>query len=195
MCYNLSTFELVRLNCEMFRETDDSVNQAWENPNMRMPLYGFDPNSVIDVNLRRLFTSNILNYMYINIQLLLDMFLTDTSLSNFTYKDGVYLTKRSERSRRRFLILKKFRIYDGVTCRGTNFYMKVSAHVHEYPGPWIVAVTLDLCEFVDGKELLVESLNRKTSTSLISSLSTSRSTSLCTSRSPSRRFGRFFNMR
>lgn len=161
MCYKLSAFEVVRVNCEMFRETDDSVFQAWENPRMRMPLYGFSADSVVDVNLKRLFTSNILNYMYMNIQGLLDMCLTDTNLSEFTYKDGVYLTRESNTKRRRFDILKKFRIYDQNTCRASHYYIKVTASVHEYPGPWIVAVTIDMCEFKEGREILVSSTNRR----------------------------------
>lgn len=160
MCYKLSAFEVVRVNCEMFRETDDSVKEAWENPYMRMPLHGFDAESVVDVNMKRLFTSNILNYMYMNIQGLLDLFLTDTNLDQFTYLDGVYLTRKSESKRRRFAIVKKFRIYDEVSCRATNHYIKVTADVHEYPGPWIVAVTVDMCEFRGGREFLVESTNR-----------------------------------
>lgn len=158
MCYKLSNFEVVRINCEMFRETDDSVREAWENPHMRMPLYGFDAESVFDVNLKRLFTSNILNYMYINIQGLLDLFLTDTNLDEF--KDGVYLTRKSETKRRRFEIVKKFRIADQGSCKATNFYLKVIAKVHEDPGPWIVAVTIDMCELCNGREILVESTNR-----------------------------------
>ena len=160
MCYRLSPFEVVRVNCEMFRETDDSVLQAWENQNMRMSLFGFEAESVVDVNLKRLFTSNILNYMYMNIQGLLDLPLTDTNLDEFTYRDGVYLT-RGEVGNRRFIIVKKFRIYDQETCRATTFYAKVTANVHEYPGPWIVAVTVDICEFRGGRELLVESTNRR----------------------------------
>lgn len=160
MCYKLSNFEVVRVNCEMFRETDDSVLQAWEDPHMRMPLHGFNADSVSDVNMKRLFTSNILNYMYMNIQGLLDMFLTDTNLDQFTYLDGVYLTRKSESKRRRFAIVKKFRIYDEVSCRATDHYIKVTAEVHEHPGPWIVAVTIDMCEFSGGREIFVQSTNR-----------------------------------
>lgn len=161
MCYRLSNFEVVRVNCEMFRETDDSVREAWEDTKMRMPLYGFAAESVVDVNLKRLFTSNILNYMYMNVQGLLDMFLTDTNLCDFgREKDGVYLTRDSASSARRFEIRKKFRIYDQDSCRSTDHYLKVTAFVHEYPGPWIVAVVLDMCEFRGGVEVLVESTNR-----------------------------------
>ena len=160
MCYKLSPFEVVRVNCEMFRETDESVLQAWGNETTRMSLFGFDAESVVDVNLKRLFTSNILNYMYMNIQGLLDLYLTDTNLDEFTYRDGVYLTRESSNHSRRFIIVKKFRIYDQETCRATNFYVKVTANVHEYPGPWVVAVTVDICEFTGGRELLVQSTNR-----------------------------------
>lgn len=161
MCYRLSAFEVVRVNCEMFRETDDAVREAWQNTSMRMPLYGFEANSVSDVNLKRLFTSNILNYMYMNIQGLLDMFLTDTNLCEFgREKDGVYLTRDSSSNHRRFEIVKKFRIYDTDSCRATDHYLKVSAFVHEYPGPWIVSVIVDMCEFRGGREILVQSTNR-----------------------------------
>ena len=161
MCYRLSPFEVVRVNCEMFRETDDSVNQAWEDTHMRLPLHGFSAESVVDVNLKRLFTSNILNFMYINIQGLLDMFLIDTSLCEFArYKDGVYLTRDSDSFGRRFDIIKKFRIYNQDTCRATDDYLKVTANVHEYPGPWIVAVKVDICQMHGGVEVLVESTNR-----------------------------------
>lgn len=162
MCYRLSNFEVVRVNCEMFRETDDSVRDAWENPSTRMSLYGFGADSVLDVNLKRLFTSNILNYMYMNIQGLLDMFLLDTNVFHIgKRKDGVYLTRDSTSNHRRFEIVKQFRIYDSLSCRATNHFMKVSAFVHEYPGPWIVSVIIDMCEFLGGREILVPSTNRR----------------------------------
>lgn len=163
MCYRLSPFEVVRVNCEMFRETDDSVKEAWENVHMRMPLYGFSADSVVDVNMKRLFTSNILNYMYMNIQGLLDMFLIDTNLREISrQKDGVYLTRdcHSNLKNRRFEIIKKFRIYNEDSCRATDNYLKVTASVHEYPGPWIVAVKIDMCQIQGGIELLVNSTNR-----------------------------------
>ncbi|CAM9105033.1 unnamed protein product [Sphacelaria rigidula] len=96
MCYRLSAFEVVRVNCEMFRETDESVLQAWEDAHTRMPLYGFSAEDVVDVNLKKTFTSNILNYMYMNVQGLLDMFLLDTNLCDVPgLKDGAYLKRDS----------------------------------------------------------------------------------------------------
>ena len=163
MCYRLSPFELVRVNCEMFRETDDAVNEAWENVHMRMPLFGFSADSVVDVNMKRFFTSNILNYMYMNIQGLLDLFLVDTNLREVTmYKDGVYLTRGSHSNlkNRRFEIVKKFRIYSEQDCRATPNYLKVTAIVHEYPGPWVVAVKIDMCQIQGGLEVFVNSTNR-----------------------------------
>lgn len=145
----------------MFRETDDSVKEAWEDSHMRLPLHGFSAESVVDVNLKRLFTSNILNFMYINIQGLLDLFLIDTNLREVAgYKDGVYLMRDSNPFGRRFNIIKKFRIYNQDTCRATCNYIKVTASVHEYPGPWIVAVKVDMCQMLGGVEVLVKSTNR-----------------------------------
>lgn len=165
MCYRLSPFEVVRVNCEMFRESDDAVLAAWEDTHMRMPLHGFSADSVVDVNLKRMFTSNILNYMYMNIQGLLDMFLLDSSLSEFASgtKDGAYLKGGFEYSGwngRRFDVVKRFRIYDQDSCRATDNYLRVTARVDEYPGPWIVAVVVDMCRIQGGKEVLVESSNR-----------------------------------
>ena len=145
----------------MFRETDDSVTEAFEDSHMRLPLHGFSAESVVDVNLKRLFTSNILNFMYMNIQGLLDLFLIDTNLHEVAgYKDGVYLTRDSDSSSRRFVIIKKFRIYNQDTCRATCNYLRVTANVHEYPGPWIVAVKVDMCQMQGGVEVLVKSTNR-----------------------------------
>ena len=41
MCYRLSQFEVLRVNCEMFRESDKSVNEAFEDANMRMNFHGY----------------------------------------------------------------------------------------------------------------------------------------------------------
>lgn len=158
MCYRLSTFEVVRVNCEMFRETDQAVLDAWNNPAMRLDLHGFMADSVEDIDMKRLFTSNILNYMYINIQRLLEMFVTDTSLCTFV--DGVFLTRDSSSNRRRFKIVKTFQVYNQKTCRATNHYLTVTATVHEDPEPWIVAVRIDMSMMEDGVEYLVESSNR-----------------------------------
>lgn len=160
MCYRLSTFEVVRVNCEMFRESDNSVLQAWNNPDMRMNFHGFMADSVKDVHLKRLFTTNILNYMFIHVQRLLGMFVTDTNLSEDTFINGVFLTRDSDCNRREFRILKTFRIYNDRTCRATNHYLTVTATVHEDPEPWIVAVKIDMCKIENGKEYLVDSINR-----------------------------------
>jgi len=160
MCYRLSTFEVVRVNCEMFRESDSSVNEAWKSPHLRMNFHGFLADSVNDVDLKRLFTTNILNYMFINIQRLFGMFVTDTNLSEDSFIDGVFLTKDSDSNKRKFKIKKTFRIYNEITCRSTNHYLIVTANVHEYPGPWIVSVKIDMCKIEDGVEYLVESSNR-----------------------------------
>lgn len=161
MCYRLSAFEVVRVNCEMFRESDESVLQAWEDTHTRLPLYGFSADSVVDVNLKRLLTSNILNYMYMNIQGLLDMFLLDTNLCDVSgLEDGAYLKRDSYSHGRKFDIVKKFRIYDQDSCRATSNYLRVTASVDEYPGPWIVAVRVDMCRIRGGAEVLVESRNR-----------------------------------
>ena len=117
MCYRLSTFELVRVNCEMFRESDEKVLEAWNFPSMRMDFHGFTAESVTDIDLKRMFTTNILNYMFINIQRLLGMFVTDTNLSKASFVDGVFLTRDSSSNRRRFKIVKTFRIYNDRSCR------------------------------------------------------------------------------
>lgn len=160
MCYRLSQFEVLRVNCEMFRESDKSVNEAFEDANMRMNFHGFMADSVKDVDMKRLFTTNILNYMFINIQRLLGMYITDTNLSEDSFVDGVFLTRDSSSNRRRFRIKKTFRIYNQKTCRATNHYLVVTAVVHEDPGPWIVSVTIDMCKIENGVEYLVESSNR-----------------------------------
>lgn len=160
MCYRLSPFEVVRVNCEVFRESDDSVMRAWEDTHTRMPLHGFSADSVVDVDLKRMFTSNILNYMYMNIQGLLDMSLLDTSLCAAGNKDGVYLKRGSASNGRKFDIVKRFRIYDQDSCRATDNFLRVTASVDEYPGPWIVAVRVDMCRIQGGTEVLVESCNR-----------------------------------
>jgi len=160
MCYRLSQFEVVRVNCEMFRESDEDVLRAWESPQMRMNFHGFMAESIQDVDLKRIFTTNILNYMFINVQRLLGMFVTDTNLSEDSFIDGVFLTKDSSNNKRHFRIKKTFRIYDQYTCRATNHYLVVTANVHEYPGPWIISVKIDMVKIENGIEYFVESTNR-----------------------------------
>jgi hypothetical protein len=158
MCYRLSPYEVVRVNCEMYCDSDDAVNDAWQDPGMRMPFHGFSESSVSDVRLRRFFTANVLNYMYLYIQELLDMTLVDTNLEDFaSYRDGVYL-RRVDLSGRIFDVIKKFRAYNPSTFRASAYYLKMTAKINEYPGPWIFSVKVELCVLREGRECLVDSV-------------------------------------
>lgn len=159
MCYRLSPYEVVRVNCEMYCDSDEAVNDAWQNAGMRMPLHGFSAESVVDVRLRRFFTTNVLNYMYLYIQGLLDMTLVDTNLEDFTpYRDGVYLRRTTDSNGRRFNVVKKFRAYNPSTFRASAYYLKVTAEIDEYPGPWIFSVKIELCVLREGREVFVDSV-------------------------------------
>lgn len=160
MSYTLSPFEVVRVNCELFRETDESVEAAWNSESNRMPLHGFLAESVTDIDLKRLLTTNILTYMFINVQKLLGIYITDVQLDNETFIDGVFLTRQSKSGRRRFKIVRHFKIYDHVSCRPTNHYITITAKVLESPGPWVVSVVIDICKVVNGVEYLLDSENR-----------------------------------
>ena len=160
MSYTLSPFEVVRVNCELFRETDENVESAWNSPSNRLPLHGFLPESVTDVDLKRLLITNILSYMFINVQELLGIYITDIQLDNQAFIDGVFLTRKSNSGRRRFKIVRHFKIYDHISCRPTNNYITITAKINEDPGPWIVSVVIDICKVENGVEYLLDSDNR-----------------------------------
>lgn len=126
MSYTLSPYEVVRVNYGMFRKTDKSVEEAWTSPANRMQLHGFTPESATDVDLKRLFTTNVISYIFINIQNLLGIFTTDTQLASETFCDRGFLTRQSRSSRRCFKILRHFKIYDQVTCRPTDHYLPIN---------------------------------------------------------------------
>ena len=158
MSYTLSPFEVVRVNCELFRETDEDIETAWNSEGQRMPLHGFLAESVTDIDLKRLFTTHVLSYMFINVQKLLGIYITDIQLDNETFVDGVFLTRQSRSGRRRFTIIRHFKIYDHVSCRPTNHYITITAKVNEDPGPWIVSVRIDLSKVENGVEFIVDKI-------------------------------------
>jgi hypothetical protein len=160
MSYTLSPYEVVRVNCEMFRGTNEDIESSWNSPSNRIALHGFLAESVKDVDLKRLFLTNFLSYMFINIQQLLGIFISDIQLDNETFIDGVFLTRQSNTGRRRFKIIRHFRIYDHVSCRPTSHYITVTAKVNEDPGPWVVSIVIDMCKVENGVEYLINSDNR-----------------------------------
>jgi len=145
---HLNAYDIVKLNCELFRPSDLLVGDAWDNSETLLPFNGFSRDSVTHIDLKRIFSLITFNYLFVKLQDSLGHFLMDNnkSMLNTNIKDGVFLSLRSITNSRQFIVIKHFHLYDDVTCKATSRYVTVTYQVREDPSPWIISCRFDTWE-------------------------------------------------
>lgn len=159
--HHLSAHDIVVTNCEIYRPGDQLVEELWTTCKKTgsIPFHGFTRESVKDVSLKRFFSSITLNYIFVKIQDLMDVFLVDTRNENgicaHDKTSGVFVTRDREDGERRFILVTHFQVYAKTTCTPTKYRITVALKIHESPSPWVVACRVDT-EIVEGSDNITE---------------------------------------
>lgn len=148
---HLSAHDIVMINCELYRPSDQVVEELWSSSRKEpgsMQFHGFKGDSVDSVDLKRFLSTISLNYIFVKIQDLMGVSLMDTRHQEGLVGDdkrvGVFLTKDSAHNERRFVLVTRFQIYDTTTCTPTNRRITTTMQIHESPSPWVVACRVDV---------------------------------------------------
>ncbi len=156
--YHLSAHDIVMVNCEIYRPSDEVVEELWcrKKETDSIHFHGFTRESISNVDLKRFFSTIYLNYMFVKIQDLMGVSLMGTchqgDVDEGGKASGVFVTGDSVHNGRRFIIVNRFQIYDTKTCTPTNRHITTTMNIHENPSPWAVACRVDTCTLVENAD-------------------------------------------